>query len=159
MANTAHSTISPATVIKGTPYVRTVLPASTYKPADAVYLTAETTATHLATGTGICKLIKPHFLEYMPRITDHTRKDSDDAYAATEAVNMIIGGVNGPLKMVIKCVDLGATIYPGHNFIASTTAGSVCLNAGAGTADIIDTLIFLAITGINTETYATAWVY
>jgi hypothetical protein len=159
MANTAHSIISPATVIKGTPYVRTVLPASTYNPADAVYLTAETTATHLDTDTGICKLIKPHFLEFMPRIMNHTRKDCDDAYEATEPVNMIIGGVNGPLKMVIKVVDLGDTIYPGHNFMPGSTAGSVSLNAGAGTSDTIDTLIFLAVTGINTDVYATAWVY
>lgn len=95
----------------------------------------------------------------MPRIVAHARKDVDDAYATTDVVNMIIGGVNGPLKMVIKVEDMGATVYPGHNFMASNTAGSVEKSAGAGTGDIIDTLIFLAVTAVDNDTYATAWVY
>jgi hypothetical protein len=159
MATTAHTTISPATIIKGTPYVRSIKPASTYKPADACYLTAEATATHQATGTAICKLIKPAFLEFMPRIVASVRKDADDAYATTDVVNLIIGGEIGPLKLVIKLEDPTATLYPGHNLMPSNTAGSVEKSAGAGTGDIIDPPIYLAVSTVTGDTYATAWMY
>jgi len=159
MATTAHTTISPATIIKGTPYVRSVKPANTYKPADACYLTAEATATHLDTDTAVCKLIKPAFLEFMPRIVASVRKDPDDAYATTDVVNLILGGVSGPLKMVIKLEDPAATLYPGHSIMASDTAGSVEKSAGAGTADIIDPPLYLAVSTVTGDTYATAWMY
>lgn len=159
MGTTAHSPISPATIIKGTPYIRSVLPTGTYLPADAVYLTAETTATHMDSGTAICKLMKPHFLEFMPRVVAHARKDCDDTYETTDVVNMIMGGINGPLKMVIKVVDMGATVYPGHGFMPSSTAGSVIKSTGSGTADVIDPCIFLAVTSVTLDIYATAWMY
>ncbi len=159
MAITAHETISAATIIKGTPITISANPASTYKPADAVYMTAPAIATHLDSDTAICKLIKPAFLDYLPRVVDGVTKGANDAYAATETLNVIIGGLNGPLKLVIKVTDLGATIQQGHGFMASANAGDVSLSASTGTNDLIDPPLYLAVPGINGDTYATGWMY
>ncbi len=159
MANTAHSTISPSTIIKGTPITIVANPASTYKPADAVYMTAPATATHLDSDTAICKLIKPAFLDYLPRKLAGVTKETDDAYAATETLQVIIGGLNGPLKLVIKVTDLGATIQQGHGFMASANAGDVSLAASTGTNDLIDPPLYLAVPGITGDVYATGWMY
>lgn len=159
MALTTHASISAATIIKGTPITISANPASTYKPADAVYMTAPAIATHLDSGTAICKLIKPAFLDYLPRKVAGVTKGPNDAYAATETLNVIIGGLNGPMRLVIKVTDLGATIQQGHAFMASGTAGDVSLSAGAGTADIIDPPLYLAVPGVTGDVYATGWMY
>lgn len=159
MVTTAHSTISAATIIKGTPITIVANPASTYKPADAVYMTALAIATHLDSDTAIAKLIKPAFLDYLPRKLAGVTKGPDDAYAATETLQVIIGGLHGPLKLVIKVTDLGATIQQGHAFMASATAGDVALAASTGTNDLIDPPLYLAVPGVNGDTYATGWMY
>lgn len=160
MVVNAHTTISPATIIKGIPYVRSILPASTYTPADTVYLTGEVAATHLATGTPICKLIKPAFLEFMPRIVAAVRKDADDQYGTSDVVNMIIGGELGPLKLVVKLENPSDTIYPGHCLMGSNTAGDVEItSATAGDDDIVDFPLYLAVSTVTGDTYATAWMY
>lgn len=132
MADTAHSQISAGTVINGTPMIRWVLPASTYKPADWVYLTAAITATHLdSDAAAICNFVKPFQLEFKPRVsTAMARKDCDDAYAATDQVPMILGSrVPAFITTVAKVTDIGGAKYPGHAFVASTTAGDIELLA------------------------------
>ncbi len=159
MALTTHQSISASTLIKGTPITIIANPASTYKPADAVYMTAAAVATHLDSDTAIAKLIKPAFLDYLPRKVAGVTKEANDAYAATETLNVIIGGLHGPLRLVIKVTDLGGTIQQGHAFMASATAGDVALAASTGTNDLIDPPLYLAVAGGNGDTYATGWMY
>lgn len=133
MANTAHSQITAGTVISGTPMIKWVNPVTTtYTPADWVYLTAAITATHLDSDTAICNFGKPFQLEFKPRVTTAmARKDCDDTYAATtDIIPMILGSrVPAFITTVAKITDPNATIYPGHAFMASATAGDIGLMA------------------------------
>lgn len=160
MATTAHSTISAHTVMWGTPIVRYVNPASTYKPGDAVYLTAAATATALDSDTAVCKLVKPFFLEFKPRIASTmARKDCDDTYATTDSVPMIIAANGHPIRMVGHIADPGAAKQAGHTFMASATANVVQITAGAGTADIVTMPIWNAKALANGDTYAELFYY
>jgi hypothetical protein len=159
MADTVHSNKSPATIIKGTPITVTTLPASTYTPGYVVYLTGTAASTGLDTDTAICKLMKGYILEYKPRMTSGARKDCDDAYATTDLVPTIIGGLNGPLRLVCKIADPTATLYPGHGMMANATIGTYAKSAGTGTSDTIDIPCYLAEATATGDTVAVVWYY
>lgn len=161
MANTAHSQISAGTVISGTPMIRWVLPVSTYKPADWVYLTAAITATHLDSDTAICNFGKPFQLEFKPRVTTAmARKDVDDVYAATDQVPMILGSrVPAFITTVAKVTNPGGTKYSGHAFMASDTAGDIALMADWTASTTFYPRIRFIINGFNTDTIVNTDTY
>jgi len=160
MANQAHSQIQVATVIDGIPMIKWVHPASTYKPADWVYLTAAITATHLDHATPICRYHKPFQLEFKPRVTSAmARKDCDDPFAATDIVPMIMGGRKGAITTIAKITDPGGTKFAGYAFMASTTAGDItlCNTSTAASGGSMNQYIMNAFnpeTLVSTDTYA-----
>ena len=162
MANTAHSQISAATVISGTPMIRWTNLASTYKPADWVYLTAAITATHLDSDTAICNFSKPFQLEFKPRIigTTMARKDSDDTYLATDLVPVILGSrVPAFITTVAKNTDPSGTKYAGHGFMASATAGDIALMADWTASTTFYPRTRFIINGFNTDTIGASDTY
>ena len=161
MANTAHSQIQAATVISGTPMIRWSNLASTYKPADWVYFTAAVTATHLNSATAICNFGKPFCLEFKPRVsTAMARKDCDDTYLAADLVPVILGSrVPAFITTVSKNADPSGTIYPGHAWMASSTAGSIGLMADWTASTTFYPRIRFIINGFNPDTMVTSDTY
>ena len=156
MSNTAHSQITAGTVISGTPMIRWTNLASTYKPADWVYLTAAVTATHLDSDSAtICNFVKPFQLEFKPRIigTTMARKDADDTYLATDLVPVILGiRVPAFITTVAKVTNPGGTKFAGHAFMASTTAGDIALMADWTASSTFYPRIRFIINGFNPDT-------
>lgn len=158
MADTAHSNVMAATVIDGIPIVRWgLVAAGTETPADWAYWSANITSTALISSTGICLNTKPCLLEFKPRVTSAmARKDCDDLYLATTLVPHILGGRRGYITTVAKIENPGLAVYPGHAWMAGSTAGDIELmeltkvmpeTTGSGTA-----MRSFCINGFNTET-------
>ena len=162
MATTAHTAISAGTVISGTPMIKWSNLASTYTPADWVYFTALTTATHLDSDTAICNFGKPFELEFKPRVsTVMARKDSDDTYLAADSVPVILGSkVPAFITTVAKITNPGKTVYSGHAWMASATAGDIGLMAdwGSSAAAYFNRIRFI-VNGFNTDTLVTGDTY
>lgn len=157
MADTAHSQVSAATVIDGIPIVRWgLVAAGTETPADWAYWSANITSTALASGTAICLNTKPCLIEFKPRVsTAMARKDCDDVYGTSDLVPHVLGGRRGYITTVAKIEDPSAAIYPGHAWMAGSTAGDIELMeltqlspvvTGSGTA-----VRSFIINGFNTE--------
>lgn len=151
MVNNNHSDISAATLIHGVPMVKWLKPASTYLPGTWIYQSAAVTATAIDVSTAVCNLSKPFLLEFKPRVTSAwARKDVDDTYATTDEVPCILGGRKGHIITVAAITDPAATVYPGHCWEPSTTAGEIIAmiahnTSGAGT-------IRWKFNGFNTDT-------
>lgn len=113
MVNTAHSHLSSATVVQGTPIMRSVNPASTYLPGDWCYLSAANTATYADKDTAASQLTKNGVLEFKPRMSSAwARKDCDDTFLATDAVPLILGGRMGPIIVIGKMTDPSGNVFP-----------------------------------------------
>jgi hypothetical protein len=124
MASTAISTISAAIVRRGHPIAKwEALAAGTYIPGDWGYFSATGTVTAIDSGTTI--LDKPVLIGFPPRVTStKARKDIDDAIA-TQQAPIIMGGWTGPLLIAATMENPAATLYKGHLFMVSNTAGDV----------------------------------
>lgn len=127
MADTVISVISAAIVRKGHPITKySILAATGYIPGDWLYYTAANTVTIIATGTGICKLVKPLLLGFEPRIAaTKQRKDIDDTYNPQVTGPVICGGWTGPLLIAATCEDPGGALLKGLGMMASNTAGDI----------------------------------
>jgi len=161
----AHSNVSPATVILGTPIVKWSKLAATDVPSQWVYHSAAGTATKVDIATEGHHYNKLQLIEFKPRMEAGVRKDCDDAYTTANPVPIIIGGRMGPLKVVGACVNPGADVYVGRVFELGATAGSVQLvawrsHAGlTGNAILAHDVVYAAETVSNTHVRGTFLMY
>lgn len=128
MADVVISEISAAIVRKGHPISKySILAATGYIPGDWLYYTAANTVTIIATGTPICKLVKPLLLGFEPRISaTKQRKDIDDTYNPQVTGPVICGGWTGPLLIAATTEDPGGGgLLKGIGMMASNTAGDI----------------------------------
>ena len=110
MAITLHSQLSPSTVQYGEAIIEYANPAAAYKPGSWVYFSADSTVTWLDKDVAGSLLVHPGLLSSRDRgAAAGARKTVDDAYAATDAVPVIVGKISGRMIVVSAVADQGAT--------------------------------------------------
>lgn len=158
------STVSAAIVRKGQPITKWVaLAANTYLPGDWLYLSATLTATASDSDVAASLLMKPLLLDFVPRLNNSTkaRLDIDNDYQdqTTAYANIIVGGLNGPLKVGATCEDPGAALLKYSQMMISDTAGDIevidsCVDPTGGCQPI-----YVAKDLANGDTVGLFWLY